>query len=79
MSDASLQRDIGKLEAQVASLGNALAHLTNKIDTLDSKIDEMDKMLSEAKGGWKMLVILSSVSAAIGGLIVKFLPYILNR
>lgn len=78
MTDAT-QRDIGRLEAQVASLNNAVAHLTNKIDTLDGKIDEMDRMLSAAKGGWKMLLILSSVSAAIGGLIVKLLPYWLNR
>jgi uncharacterized protein YlxW (UPF0749 family) len=66
MPDADLQRVIGRLEAQVASLGNALAHLTNKIDTLDNKLDAVEKTLAEAHGGWRTLLWIAGSAGAVG-------------
>lgn len=68
MPDVDLQRVIGRLEAQVQSLGNAVALLTNKVDTLDDKLDAVEKTLSEARGGWRTLIWIAGASSALGGI-----------
>lgn len=78
MTDPSLERVIGGLEAQVHSMGNAIALLTNKVDTLDDKLDGVEKTLSEARGGWRTLIWIAgaagSVGAALSYLASFFIP-----
>jgi glycerate kinase len=65
-ADDELQRVIGRLEAQVHSLGNAVALLTHKVDTLDDKLDAVEKTLSEARGGWKTLIWIAGAAGSLG-------------
>jgi prefoldin subunit 5 len=76
VSEAEVQRVIGRLEAQVTSLGNALAHLTNKIDTLDAKIDAVEKTLSEARGGWRILMLIAGAAGSVGAALSYLASYI---
>ena len=76
MSEADVQRDLGRLEAQVASLGNAVAHLTNKIDALDAKLGEVDRTLSEAKGGWRTLLWIAGAAGSIGSALTYLASYL---
>lgn len=67
MSDEGVQRDLGRMEAQIAAL-------TKSVEALTAKVNEMSTTLSEARGGWRLLVLLGGASAMLGGLIVKWLP-----
>lgn len=63
-----IQRDLGRLEAQVASIAKTL-------DQLDRDVKQISTTLAEARGGWRMMMLISGASATIGGLVVKFLPW----
>lgn len=68
MSDAELQRDIGRMEAQISALTATVANQTVELAAIN-------KTLSEAKGGWKMFLMVGGFSAAVGGLVAKLLPF----
>lgn len=68
MSDAELQRDIGRMEAQIATL-------TATVATQTKELADIKTILSEAKGGWKMFLMVGGFSAAVGGLVAKLLPF----
>jgi uncharacterized phage infection (PIP) family protein YhgE len=72
-----LQRDIGKLEAKVEALekGQELlfekldkvqAQLTKKIEEQSKQINALTSVLTEAKGGWKVILGIATVAAAVG-------------
>ena len=66
MTDQSLERVIGGLEAQVHSMGNAIALLTNKVDTLNAKLGAVENTLAEARGGWKTLIWIAGAAGSLG-------------
>lgn len=61
------ERDIGRMEADIKNL-------TKAVEVLTVKVDDISTTLSEAKGGWRLMVLLGGASATLGGLVVKFLP-----
>lgn len=62
-----VQRDLGRFEAQISAIGA-------KLDKVETEVESIGKTLAEARGGWRMLMMVSGASATIGGLIVKYLP-----
>lgn len=69
MSDQEVQRDLGRMEAQIASM-------CQKLDKLDREVEAISSTLAEARGGWRTLMWVSGASATIGGLIAKFAPWV---
>lgn len=69
MTDEAVQRDLGRMEAQISSM-------CGKLDKLERKIESISSTLDEAKGGWKTLMWVSGASATVGGLIAKFAPWL---
>jgi hypothetical protein len=65
---SDVQRDLGRMEAQIETLVAQVAQLNAKVDAIDTT-------LSEAKGGWRMLLLVGGAAGAIGGLIGKLLPF----
>lgn len=66
------------MEAQAESYNKALSELKDTINAANDKIGELTKELAavsgdirQAKGSWKLLVGLATVSAVIGGAFVK--------
>lgn len=64
MSDASdllsqLQRNLSKAEARIEIMQQEISALRNDVRTLLN-------FISEAKGGWKMLMISAAVAGAVG-------------
>ena len=60
-----------------------LGTLTAKINRLESDVSEMKddvraikETMSEARGGWKAIALVSGISGTIGALIAKFAPFI---
>lgn len=81
-----LQRDIGKLEAKVEALEKSNELLFEKLDKLQNalskKIEEQNRqildlksVLTEAKGGWKVILVIAGAAGSLGAALAKFLPY----
>lgn len=63
-----LERDFGRLEARVSALEADMAEL--KADT-----KQILATLSEAKGGWKTLLLVAGAAGSMGAFVGKFLPF----
>lgn len=59
MPDPQLQRDIGKMEAEIKSL-------TDAVRGLSTDVREIRQTLAEARGGWRTLVWIAGASGAVG-------------
>ena len=64
-----IQRDLGYFEAQIETLVSGMAKL-------ETKVDRIERTLSEAKGGWRMLLLVGSAGGALGAMITKLLPFL---
>jgi phage shock protein A len=68
-------RDFGRLESEVVALKAQNARLENQIERMDAKIDVLVTAITEAKGGWKMLLAVGSASAIVATSITKFIVW----
>jgi len=64
METPAIQRDIGRHDAQIETLQEDMRSLKNDVH-------EIKLILSEARGGWKTLMMVGGISATIGALIAK--------
>ncbi len=71
MSDINPQ-ECGELKAEVRMLVSAVRDLDGKVDTIHDK-------LTEAKGGWKVLMGLGGASSVLGGLVTWFATHIMGK
>lgn len=67
MSD-QLQRDVGRHDAEIAALKDDMAEV--KAD-----VKQVLSTLSEAKGGWKTLMLVAGAAGSVGAFIGKFFPF----
>jgi prefoldin subunit 5 len=65
---------------EIALLKQAMAHRDKQIDdlaesvkTLTTKVDSIAQTLSEAKGGWRILMLVGGASGLMGGAVHWFL------
>lgn len=65
-------REFGRLEGAVAALKTELDDVKVKQAAMDAKLDLVLDKLSEAKGGWKLLMAMGGAAATLGGLITWF-------
>ena len=68
MNEIAVQRDLGRMEAQIAALTATVAHQSIELAKINTT-------LSEARGGWRLLMLVGGASATIGGLVAKFFPF----
>lgn len=61
--------DIAQLEVTVASLSTQVAELTRTVNALRDQ-------LTEARGGWRALMLLGGASATLGGAVTFVLQHI---
>jgi hypothetical protein len=66
LSDAALQRDIGRLEGEVQVLARTVDRLSEKLEETNRHVSAINNTLAEAKGGWRMLVWLAGASGSLG-------------
>lgn len=63
------EREIGEMTAK-------LQHLENSVAEIRTDIKAISSTLSEAKGSWRTLLAVAGFSSVVGGLLVKFLPFL---
>ena len=64
-----LQRDVGRHDAEISALKSDMAEVRKDVK-------EILQTLSEAKGGWKTLLLVAGVAGSVGAFVGKFLPFL---
>ena len=62
-------------QIEIAVLKNQMQNVVNKLDTVERTLEEVKTLLTEARGGWKMVMLLGGAAATFGGLITYFLTH----
>jgi prefoldin subunit 5 len=74
------QQDIVRLEVEVEHMTRAIEALTNMLNEQAKTLAAIQKTLSEARGGWRTLMLVGGAASTIGALIawisshVRFTP-----
>jgi prefoldin subunit 5 len=59
--------NIGRLQTEVAHLTQSMEDLQESNKQLTAKLDQVLLALSEAKGGWKTLMLVGGAASTLGG------------
>ena len=71
--------DIATLEATVEGMGDQIGRMEDAIVTLTTTVNGMRDQLTEAKGGWRVLMILGGASATFGGVIAWAFQHLIGK
>lgn len=63
------RRDYGRLEAQVSQL-------TTDVHQLKQTVEQMRDMMSEARGGWRAIALVSGVAGSLGAALTWVLTHV---
>jgi hypothetical protein len=63
--------EIGALTAQVQAL-------TKRLDNIEPVLNKLVAFIEQQKGGWRLLVVLATVSAAIGAGLQKGIAFLVS-
>lgn len=70
----SLEMVVGELKGAMKSTNDKIEKLEERVGRIEDKQDKILEVISETKGGWKVLSILAAISATIGATAGKLLP-----
>ena len=68
-------REFGKLEGAVDNLKRDVDSLKADVKELGQKMDQVLERLSEAKGGWRALMMLGGAGATLGSFVTWFFTH----
>ena len=71
----STERELATHEAEIKHLQADMDKLVSDMEAIKSTLVEVQKTLSEAKGGWKVLMMLGGAGAVLGSLITQVVHY----
>ena len=69
MSDENLIREIATHGAEIKHIQDDLDKIANEMAEVRKALDAINKTLSEAKGGWKLLMWIGGAISAITGVV----------
>lgn len=64
-----LHRDFGRLEGKVDGLEDRLGELADSQAQTQRQVSQIHDTIMRAEGGWRLMVVVGTVAAAIGGLV----------
>ena len=70
-----MSEDDYNLHMKVANLEARMANLETDVSETRMDVKQLLAIVNQTKGGWKMLMMVSGLSGAIGAVIGKFLPF----
>lgn len=70
-----IHRDLGKHDAQIEALNLQVNRMYDDMQQMMGQLTTIQQTLSEAKGGWKTLMWVGGLSAALGGVVVKVMTW----
>jgi hypothetical protein len=78
MDDHISAREFGRLESEVSTLTELVKAQTAAMQLMSARLDTMNQTLTEAKGGWRMLMMLGGVAGLIGTFLGWFLTHTIH-
>ena len=66
---ATARIDIARLEVTVGHLTQSMADLQESNQQLTAKLDQVLLTLSEARGGWRTLMVVGGAASTVGALV----------
>ena len=69
MSDENLIREIATHGAEIKHIQDDLDKIAVEMAEVRKALSEINKTLSEAKGGWKILMLIGGASGTVGSFI----------
>jgi prefoldin subunit 5 len=70
--------DITRLEVQVTHLSASTARLEESNQQLTEKLDQVLLTLSEARGGWKTLMVVGGAASTVGAVVTWIVQHFLK-
>jgi hypothetical protein len=70
------QVDIAVLQTQHQHLIDTIARLSSDMALLATQVSEMRAMMNEAKGGWRVMMMIGGAAAGVGGAVVWLLQHV---
>jgi len=71
MADVDTARELATHAADIAHLQSDMDKLVESVAAMQKTLSEIDKTLSEAKGGWKMLMMLGGAGGVLGSVVTQ--------
>ena len=72
MTSLNYERELGGVQEKLKKLEQEMAEM-------HEDVREIRDVVVSVKGGWKTIAVIASLSAAIGGVIAKFIPWLMLR
>lgn len=66
-----IEKDVGRHGAQIEELQRNVKSLTEKVDKLSAEIAEIHDILTQARGGWKMMLLIGGAAGAVIAFVFK--------
>lgn len=73
---AELHTQLGRHDAQIEALERDIKNMRADIKEMSVTLHEINRTLSEARGGWKTLMLVGGVAATIGAGAAKIVGWI---
>jgi hypothetical protein len=74
-ADITTARELATHAANIKHLQDDMDKLVNDVNDIKAALLEIQKTLSEAKGGWRMLMMISGISGTVGAAITQLAHY----
>ena len=71
----STERELATHEAEIKHLQADMDKLVQDMESIKDTLYEVQRTLAEAKGGWKVLMVLGGAGAVVGSLITQVVQY----
>lgn len=80
METPAIQRDIGRHDAQIEALERDVKRMREEMHEMRiefaSELRKINETLSEARGGWRTLMLVGGVSATVGAAVAKVVTWL---
>jgi len=64
---------LDELSERIGGLSKGQKDLEGRMKSVEGKLDDISATLNQAKGGWRIMMVLAGVSGVMGGLATKAL------
>ena len=73
--DIMTARELATHASDIAHLQNDMDKLVASVAAMQKTLSEIEKTLSEAKGGWKVLMLVGGASSVVGAGLVQLINW----
>ena len=77
--DIQTARELATHAADIKHLQDDMDKLVSDMNDIKATLQSIQNTLSEAKGGWRMLMLIGGASGTAGAALVQFIHYVTGK